>query len=159
MITFAKDPDMDEHLDHYYAKQEEYQKITLNSRQPVTEADMGIQLVKHMCATGTHTKATVKFNQLPEIEQMRKKAKSWFREVVKMIDEMEKYPGIDGDLLANAAVIKEKAVQEARDKIARGSEHSVGQLAQAAVAKVETIHTQMSTIASPTMALAMMTTT
>ena len=75
---------------------------------------MVIQLVEHLGATGTRMNATVKFNQLPEIDQTWKKAKSWFRKAVKTIDEMEKYSGINGDLLANAAVIKERAAQEVR---------------------------------------------
>ena len=79
-------------------------------------------------------------------EQTWKKAKSGFCEATGNLDEMEKYWGINGDLLANAGVIKETAAQEAHGKIANKMEHSFGQLAQAAVAKAETIDAHATTI-------------
>ena len=70
---------------------------------------------------------------------------------------MERYSGVTGDLLANQAVVQENAAQEARDEVAKGMEHSFGQLAQAAVAKSETLDANAATIADLTKALAEMT--
>ena len=75
MVTFNLNPDMDDQLDLYYLKQEEYQRIAKDSRQPIREADIVIQLVEHMGTTGTHTRATVNFNKLKVGEQTWEKAK------------------------------------------------------------------------------------
>ena len=114
---------------------------------------MVLQLVKHMGVTGVYTKSTIKFNKLKDEEQTWDKAKEWYRYVANDHSEIEKYSGVSGDLLANAAVIKEIAEQEARDEIASGMEHSFGQLAQAAVTKAETIDANAATIAALTKAL------
>ena len=159
MATFKMNLDMDDHLDLYYSKQEECKRIVKDLRQPIREADMAIQLVEHMGAMGTRTRATVKFNKLKAEEQTWEKANEWFREATDNLEEMEKYSGIDGDLLANAAVIKETAAQEARDEIASGMKHYFCQLAQAAVAKAETIDANAATIVALTEALVEMTAT
>ena len=125
----------------------------------LTKVDMVIQLVEHMGTTGTHTKASVIFNKLPEVEQTWKKAKFWFREAVLIVDEMEKYSGINGDLLANAVVIKENVAQEARNEVASRMQESFSQLAQAAVAKLETIDAHVASISSLAKAIAEMTAT
>ena len=69
MDRFLEKPDMDDELDIYYSKQEECLMIAKDSTAPICEADMVIQLVKHMGETGIFTKATVKFNKLPTVEQ------------------------------------------------------------------------------------------
>ena len=120
---------------------------------------MVIQLFEHMGVMGTNTKATVKFNQLPKVEQMWAKAKTWFCVAVLNVTEMERYSSIDGDLLANAAVIAQNAKQEARDEVASGMQELFGQLAQAVVAKSETIDAHVASISSLTKALVEMTAT
>ena len=115
------------------------------------------RLCKLVRAAGIYTKATVKFNREKDEDQTWKKAKAWFRKVATDHSEIEKYSGVSGDLLANAAVIKQNAAQEARDEITSGMEHSFGQLAQAAVAKAETIDANAATISALTKALAEMT--
>ena len=73
---------------------------------------------------------------------------------------MEKFSGIDKELLANAVVHNnEKAAQEARDDIANSMSESFGMLAQAAVAKSETLDSNATTIAALTKSLVDMTAT
>ena len=92
MIAFAENPDMHSHLDPYFARQEDYQKITKNLRQPITKADMVIRLVDHMGVTGTQTTATVKFNKLDKAEQTWAKGNTWFRNAVLSVTEMKNTP-------------------------------------------------------------------
>ena len=159
MKKFLEKPDPEEELDVYFSKQEQCQKVVKDSKTPIREADMVLELVEHMDATGTYTKATVKFNREKEKDQTWDKAKDWFRNVATDYSEMEKYSGVTGDLLANQAVIQQTAAQEARDEVAKGMEHSFGQLAQAAVAKAETIDANANAIKDLTTALAKMTAT
>ena len=60
---------------------------------------MVVQLVEHMVATGTHTKATVKFNKIDKVEQTWTKDNTWFCGAVRSVGEMKKYSGINRDLL------------------------------------------------------------
>ena len=110
-----------------------------------------------MGATGIYTKSTVKFNREKEEDQTWDKAKEWYRYVADDHSEIEKYSGVSGYLLANATVMKETAAQEARDEITMGMEHSFGQLAQAAVAKADTIDANAATMSALTTSLAEMT--
>lgn len=75
-ISFAQPPDMDDHVDDYFTRQEDCKRIAAGLRRPITEADMVSMLVEHMGATGTHTKATGKFNNLDNVEQTWAKTKS-----------------------------------------------------------------------------------
>ena len=69
--------------------------------------------------------------------------------------EMQKYSGEDQELLDNAAVeAKRDALHSARDKIANGMSESFDFLAQAAVAKSDTIDAHASTIVVLTKSLA-----
>ena len=157
MKKFLEKPDPEDELDVYFSKQEECQKVVKDSKTPIREADMVLQLVEHMGATGTYTKATVKFNREKEADQTWDKAKDWFRAVATNHGEMERYSGVTGDLMANQAITQQTAAQEARDEVAKGMEHSFGQLAQAAVAKAETIDANAAAIKELTKALAEMT--
>ena len=156
MKNFLEKPDPDDELDVYFLKQEECQKVVKDSKTPIREADMVLQLVEHMGAMGVYTKATVKSNREKDEDQTWRKVKAWFRKVVTDPSEIEKYSGVSRNLLTNAAVANQAAAQEARDEVAKGMDHSFGQLAQAAVAKAETIDANVNTTADLTKALAEM---
>ena len=96
MERFLEKPDMDNELDLYYSKQEECQRIAKDSSTPIREADMVIQLVKYMGATGIFTKATVKFNKLPADEQTWKRVKEWYRVSADEKSEIENTPASTG---------------------------------------------------------------
>ena len=95
---FLEKPDPDEEFDVYYSKQEECQRMAKDSKTPIREADIVLQLVEHMGATGIYTKATVKFNREKDEDQTWEKAKEWLRYVANDHSEIEKYSGVSGDL-------------------------------------------------------------
>ena len=153
-------PQMDNPIDDYFAKQEQCQHITEGSKYEINDDGMVGMLVEHMGKTGTLTKSTVKFNKQLEENKTWTKAKEWFRDALDDIMEMQKYSGADQELLANAAVdIKRDAVESARDEIANGMSESFDLLAQAAVAKSDTIDAHAATIIVLTKSLAEATAT
>ena len=151
--VFGEEPQMDNPIDDYFAKQEQCQRIAETSKYEITDDDMVAMLVEHMGNTGTLTKSTVKFNKQLDENKTWAKSKEWFCDALDDIMEMQKYSGVDQELLANAAVIKDDVKQEARDEIANGMSDSFDMLAQAAVAKSETIDAHASTISALTKAL------
>jgi hypothetical protein len=158
--VFEEEPQMDNPIDDYFAKQEQCRRIAQSTKYEISDDDMVGMLVEHMGKTGTLTKSTVKFNKQLDEHKTWAKAKEWFRDALDDIMEMQKYSGADQELLANAAVSnKRDAVETARDDIASGMSESFDLLAQAAVAKSDTIDAHASTIVLLTKALAEATAT
>ena len=119
-------------------------------------------LVEYMGKTGTLPKSTVKFNKRLKENKMWAKVKEWFRDVLNNIMEMQKYPGVDQELLANVAInSKRDAVNNACNEIANGMSKSFYLLAQAAVAKSDNIdvHASMSAVLTKSLAEATATIT
>ena len=61
--VFEEEPQMDNPIDDYFAKQEQCQRITEGSKYEISDDDMVGMFVEHMGKTGTLTKSTVKFNK------------------------------------------------------------------------------------------------
>ena len=153
--VFEEEPQMDNPIDDYFAKQEQCKRIAEGSKYEISDDDMVGMLVEHMGKTGTLTKSTVKFNKQLEENKTWTKAKEWFHDALDNIMEMQKYSGADQELLANAAVdTKRDAVESARDEIANGMSESFDLLAQAAVTKSDTIDAHAATIIALTKSLA-----
>lgn len=158
--VFEEEPQMDNPIDDYFAKQEQCQRIAKGSKYEISDDDIVGMLIEHMGKTGTLTKSTVKFNKQLDENKTWAKAKEWFRDALDDIMEMQKYSGADQELLANAAVVaKRDAVESARSEIANGMSESFDLLAQAAVAKSDTIDAHASTIVALTKSLAEATAT
>jgi hypothetical protein len=158
--VFEEEPQMDNPIDDYFAKQERCQRIARGSKYEISDDDMVGMFVEHMGKTGTLTKSTVKFNRQLDENKTWKKAKEWFRDALDDIIEMQKYSGADQELLANAAVVsKRNAMENAREEIANGMSESFDLLAQAAVAKSDTIDAHAATIIALTKSLAEATAT
>ena len=138
--VFMEDPDLDDLVDHYFTKQEKCQRIAKTSKSQISDEGMVTQIFEHMGKTGILARSTLKFGKQLDENKTWPKAKEWFRKALDDIEEMEKFSGVDKELLANAVVHNnEKAAQEARDDIANGMSKYFGMLAQAAVAKSETL--------------------
>ena len=60
---FQKPPNMDLPIDKYFAKQEECRMLVADTKNPITDAAMVLQLTQHMGKVAPLTKKTVKFKK------------------------------------------------------------------------------------------------
>ena len=119
-----------------------------------------------MGSSGLINKAVTKFRkQVDPADKTWKKAKAWMRLALRELKEETSLEGGNTVLYqANAAVktaasLPNNAREEARDEIAGQMRESFGALAQAAVAKSDTLDANATTIASLTKAIAVLTET
>ena len=167
MKRFRQPPDMDSPIDRYFAKQEECRLLSQDSEDPITDKGMVIQLTTHMGETGLINKIVTKFRKQsdPALKTWAK-GKAWMRKALKELKDETKLAGQDGDYQANnvrcAPATKPAPADahiEARDEIAGQMRDSFSSLAQAAVAKAETIDAHAATISSLTNTIAELTAT
>ena len=124
---------------------------------------MVLQLTTHMGETGIINKSVTKFRkQSDPANKTWAKGKVWMRKALKELKDEAKLAGQDTNFQANSAkfaATTTSARDEARDEIAGQMRDSFGALAQAAVAKAETIDSHAATIASLTKTVAELTAT
>ena len=162
MKRFSEPPDMDLPIDKYFTKQDECYLLASDSDNPITDAAMVLQLTTHMAATGMINRSVTKFKRQAKPERTWKKGKIWFRRDLKAISDEAKAAGVEMGYQANmikAPSARDTARDEAREEIADGMKESFGMLAQAAVAKSDTIDAHAATIASQAKAIAELTAT
>ena len=63
ILDFQKPPNMDLPIDKYFAKQEECRMLVADTKNPITDAAMVLQLTQHMGKLAPLTKKTVKFKK------------------------------------------------------------------------------------------------
>ena len=159
MKKFAEPPDMDLPIDKYFTKQDECMLLASDSDNPITDAAMVLQLTTHMAATGMINRSVTKFKRQAKPDKTWKKGKIWFRHDLKAIADEAKAEGIEPGYQANMSAKSASARDEAREEIADGMKESFGMLAQAAVAKSDTIDAHAATITAQAKAIADLTTT
>ena len=156
---FAEPPDMDLPLDKYFTKQEECRLLASDSDNPITNATMVLQLTTHMSATGIINRSVTRFKRQGKPEKTWMKGKTWFRRDLKTISDESKGAGIEPGYQANMSIKNPSPQDEARNDVAAGMRESFGQLAQAAVAKLDTIDAHAATIAALSKTIAELTST
>ena len=116
------------------------------------------QLAKHLGKIFGLGRKVVKFKKRDVNERTWAKAKKYFRDVIKDLDDENKAYGMEPGLQANTAVVashqKVEAEQKGRDEIADQMSDSFESLASAAVAKAETLDHNAAAIASLTKSVA-----
>ena len=73
--VFEEEPQMDNPIDDYFAKQEQCQQTTDGSKYEISDDDMVDMFVEQIGKMGTLTKSTVKFNKQLEEKKTLAKAK------------------------------------------------------------------------------------
>ena len=157
--SFAEPPDMDLPIDKYFTKQEECRLLASDLDNPITDVAMVLQLTTHMSATGIIKRSVTKFKRQGKPEKTWTKGKTWFRRDLKVITDEVKGSGIEPGYQANMGIKTLSLQDEARDEVAAGMRELFGQLAQAAVAKSDTIDAHAATIAALTKTIAELTAT
>jgi len=162
LANFREAPNLEEPIDVYFAKQQECQLLTADSMDPISDNAMVMQLTTHMGQCGLINTAVTKFKRQPDpADKTWAKAKAWYRRALRDLKAETALEG--GDTVtyqANGArVSATDAREEARDEIAGQMRESFGALAQAAVAKSETLDSNATTIAALTKAVAVLTET
>ena len=165
LANFREPPNLDSPIDVYYAKQQECKLYLADSVDPISDNGMVIQLTTHMGNSGLINQAVTKFKrQTDPADKTWAKAKTWMRRALRDLKAESDLEGGDavtfqaGGVFKNAAGPTESR-EEARDEIAGQMRESFGALAQAAVAKSETLDSNATTIASLTKAIAVLTET
>ena len=163
MEEFRQAPNMDLPIDKYFAKQRECQVQLADSDDPISGAAMVKQLAKHLGKIAGLGKKVIKFEKKAANERTWAEAKKYFRDAIEDLEDENKAYGLEPGLQANAAVTtnrqKVDAEQKARDEIADQMSGSFNALANAAIAKSETLDHNAATIASLTASVAALTTT
>jgi len=155
METFREAPDLDVPVDKYFAKQEECQKLVIDTDNPINDAAMVLQLTQHLGKNASLSKLTVRFKKKAAAERTWTKGKKYFRDCIEELEDITKESGMEPSLQANAAVVKEEEIEDkVRQEIADKMSGSFDALASAAVAKSETLDNNATTIASLTKSLA-----
>ena len=162
MKRFREPPNMDAPIDKYFRKQEECHLLSQDSEDPITDKGMVVQLTTHMGETGLINKSVTKFRkQTDPANKTWAKGKIWMRKALKELKDEAKLAGQDVDFQANnvrfapqTKASRDDARADARDEIAGQMKDSFSSLAQAAVAKAETIDAHAATIASLTNTIA-----
>jgi hypothetical protein len=159
MKRFAEPPDMDLPIDKYFTKQDKCQLLASDSDNPISDAAMVLQLTTHMGATGMINRSVTKFKRQLKRDKTWIKGKIWFRRDLKAISDEAKAAGVEPGYQANMSVRSPSSRDEAREELAEGMRESFGQLAQAAVAKSDTLDAHAATIAAQAKAIAELTAT
>ena len=167
MKRFREAPDMNLPIDKYFRKQEECRLLSQDADDPITDKGMVVQLTTHMGETGLVNKSVTKFKKQPDqADKTWAKGKVWFRKALKELREEAKLAGQDVSFQANNVRFapdtkkdNDEATLDARDEIAGQMRDSFSSLAQAAVAKADTIDAHAATIASLTKTVAELTQT
>ena len=155
METFREAPDLDVPIDKYFAKQEECQKLVVDTDNPINDAAMVLQLTQHLGKNASLSKLTVRFKKKASAERTWAKGKKYFRDCIEELEDITKEAGMEPSLQANSAVVKEEEIEDkVRQEIADKMSGSFDALASAAVAKSETLDNNATTIASLTKSLA-----
>ena len=155
METFREAPDLDVPIDKYFAKQEECQKLVVDTDNPISDAAMVLQMTQHLGKNASLSKLTVRFKKKVPAERTWAKGKEYFRDCIEELEDITKEAGMEPSLQANAAVAKEEEVEDKiKMDIAEKMSGPLNALASAAVAKSETIDNNASSIASLTKSLA-----
>ena len=136
-------------LDIYFHKQQECQKISLDSPKHIDDDDMVAMLVEHMEMGDLAAKA-YKFKNIQDPnEKTWTKAKTFFRAALRKMKRIKEGQNDSDDLQVNAAAqISNKTLDVARDEIQQGLGRSFDNLAAAATVNKETIEENSRTISS-----------
>ena len=136
-------------LDIYYHKQQECQKISLDSPKPIEDDDMVSMLVEHMEMGDLAAKA-YKFKNIQDPnEKTWTKAKAYFRAALRKMKRIKEGQTNNEDLQVNAAAqVSGKSLDIARNEIQQGLGKSFDSLAAAATVNKETIEENSRTISS-----------
>ena len=163
--NFRAAPNLEEPIDVYFAKQQENQLLTADSMDPISDNAMVMQLTTHMGQSGLINQAVTKFKrQTDPAEKSWAKAKTWYRRALRDLKAETDLEGGDAVTFQASGAVRSaagptEAREQARDEIAGQMRESFGALAQAAVAKSETLDSNAITIASLTKAVAVLTET
>lgn len=110
MERFWSPPYMYLPIDKYYQKQEECQLISLDSKDPITNKGMVIQLTTHLAEIGLINKQVTKFKkQADPTKKTWAKAKKWMRSAIKDLHNKAKLEGSGKNFQANVTTGKHTA--------------------------------------------------
>ena len=119
-------PDMDMTIDTYFSKQEECKLLSMDSKTPITDAEMAQKLITHMGKTGLVSRPYMKFKKLSAANRTWTKGKDDFREALTDIEDTEKATVEEG-LYANNATRQNKGTP-IKQKDPRGNGDQAGRV-------------------------------
>ena len=85
MDSFCKAPNMNLPIDKYYAKQEEARKLLADTKNPITDAAMVIQMTQYLGKIVGLGKNMVKFKKQTVGQRRWNQGKLYFREIIEDI--------------------------------------------------------------------------
>ena len=157
MDIFHSAPNWDQHIDVYYARQQECQRVMKQTKTKISEASMVEQLVTHVAESAIVNKSRQKWQRHIENHPQDDNwiyAKQWHRREIKDVKDAQKDAGMESgtafQALKSTQEIERDAAEQIRTDVSLKMGDSLTTIAAAATAKQEMMEQSSHTIAALT---------